>query len=280
MTAKLIIALVIAFAIQAIAFVHLKWDVFGYAGLTSKVWRSGWIWQLVTFQFLHAGILHIFFNGLSIWWFGRFVEMSFGGVRMLRLWVAGGLAGALVQLIVGAIAPNLYPDGTVGASAGAATLFAIFCRMQPDGFINWNFILQIRARYLFYVSLAISAFFTVVPMGSCVAHAAHLGGLLLGWAYIHFGYHREFSSFDFPSVLADRVKSLFRRKPRVQPRVIPARFRAEPAAPRQVSETSDADFIAREVDPILEKIAQHGIQSLTPAEKRTLEAARQKVAKR
>jgi hypothetical protein len=57
-----------------------------------------------------------------------------------------------------------------------------------------------------------------------------------------------------------------------------SRVRVE-AAPRREA-ASESDFIAREVDPILEKIAQHGIQSLTPAERQTLEAARQKVNRR
>ena len=52
------------------------------------------------------------------------------------------------------------------------------------------------------------------------------------------------------------------------------------AAPPRPEEPSDADFIAREVDPILDKIAREGIASLTPAERQTLEAARAKVARR
>lgn len=282
MTLKLIIALVIAYALQAIAQVHLHFDVFRYAGLTPNVWRSGWIWQLVTFQFLHGGLLHFFFNLLAVWSFGRYVERMFSGKRMLGLWIAGGVAGALVQLLVSAIAPDLYLPMTVGASAGASTLVAIFCLFEPDARVYWNFILPVKARYLFYALLAVSTFFTLVPNDPLVAHAAHLGGLLFGWGYIRFGFHREFSGPEIPSVFVDRVKSWFRRKPRAQARVIPTRFRAEPVAAKREADVAatDADFIAREVDPILEKIAQHGIQSLTPAEKRTLEAARQKVAKR
>jgi hypothetical protein len=50
--------------------------------------------------------------------------------------------------------------------------------------------------------------------------------------------------------------------------------------PAKVIEVSPEEFMAREVDPILEKIAAHGIQSLTAREKETLERARSKMTKR
>ena len=290
-TVWLLVALVAVFALEAVAEAYGGLSLASYGALSERVWRSGWVWQLVTFQFLHGSFTHLFFNGLGLWMFGRPIEAAFGGRRMIVLWLAGGLVGGLLQLGVSAAFPQGYSPVVVGASAGLMTFLAIFCRLEPDARILLALIVPVPARFLFYLSLGVALFFTVVPPRDGVAHAAHLGGLLYGWLWVATGGHRGEGLWR---QWIDRWESLREERRRVRTRparatqasprsaggsVLKPSFGAKAVPPRP-EEPSDADFIAREVDPILDKIAREGIASLTPAERQTLEAARAKVARR
>ena len=282
-TVMLLIALVVVFAADEIAKAYLGLSLQQHGALSSSVWQSGWVWQLVTFQFLHGGFPHLFFNGLGIWMFGRPIEAAFGGRRMLGLWMAGGLVGGLLQLGISAAFPNQFSPDVVGASAGLMTFLAIFCRLEPDARILLALIVPVPARFLFYFSVGVAVFFIVVPSRDGVAHAAHLGGLLFGWFWVQAGYHRGEGLWERLSEAWYRWNQQ-RQTPRSPSRaadgkIIKPSFRSD-SAPTPAKELSDAEFMAREVDPILDKIARDGIGSLTPAERQTLEAARKKVTRR
>lgn len=282
-TVMLLIALVVVFAADEIAKAYLGLSLQQHGALSSSVWQSGWVWQLVTFQFLHGGFPHLFFNGLGIWMFGRPIEAAFGGRRMLGLWMAGGLVGGLLQLGISAAFPNQFSPDVVGASAGLMTFLAIFCRLEPDARILLALIVPVPARFLFYFSVGVAVFFIVVPSRDGVAHAAHLGGLLFGWLWVQAGYHQGESLWDRLSEAWDRWNQQRQTSRPVsraaEGKIIKPSFRSA-SVPTPAKELSDAEFMAREVDPILDKIARDGIGSLTPAERQTLEAARKKVTRR
>ena len=283
-TVMLIIALGIVFALEAIAEAYIGVSLQQYGALSSRVWQSGWVWQLVTFQFLHGSFTHLFFNGLGVWMFGRPIEAAFGGRRMLGLWLVGGLVGGLLQLAVSAAFPDGFSQRVVGASAGLMTFLAIFCRLEPDARILLALIVPVPARFLFYFSVGVALFFTVVPSHDGVAHAAHLGGLLFGWFWVQAGYHRGEGLGDRLSEAWQRWRQQRRSRGTsasraASGRILKPTFGSKPAVARP-EKLSDAEFMAREVDPILEKIARDGIGSLTAAERQTLEDARKKVARR
>ena len=282
-TVMLLIALVVVFAADEIAKAYLGLSLQQHGALSSRVWQSGWVWQLVTFQFLHGGFAHLFFNGLGIWMFGRPIEAAFGGRRMLGLWIAGGLVGGLLQLGISAAFPNQFSPDVVGASAGLMTFLAIFCRLEPDARILLALIVPVPARFLFYFSVGVAVFFIVVPSRDGVAHAAHLGGLLFGWFWVQAGYHRGESLWDRLSEAWHRWNQQRQTSRPVsraaEGKIIKPSFRSD-SAPTPAKELSNAEFMAREVDPILDKIARDGIGSLTAAERQTLEAARKKVTRR
>jgi len=130
-----------------------------------------------------------------------------------------------------------------------------------------------RARTLVWISLGISIFGIIRPIGN-VAEGAHLGGLLAGIAYVKWIVQGNLS-FPWPSF----------RFPRRRER----RLASAPSAKRSFwqqhklpddADLQSAEFISREVDPILDKISAHGIHSLTERERRILEAARARMAKR
>ena len=273
----LIISLIVAFALQEINAVYIHFPVGDYLVLSNEGLRHGYVWQLLTFQFLHAGFLHLFFNLIGVWFFGRFVEERLGKGHFLKLYFLSGVAGGLLQSLLGWVFPYHFGAGVVGASAGVCGLIAAFSIIEPDATIMAYFFIPIRAKYLLYIEGAIALFFTIVPADG-VAHAAHLGGILFAVGYMRWGLNASRAWADWNPfhrklrrermVKAATVKpsplSKLRRRPRVE----------------DAQEVPSAEFISQQVDPILDKISAHGIQSLTDSEREILQAARARMSKR
>lgn len=274
----LMIVLAIAFAVQCINDVYVKALVEDKLALTPDALTKGYVWQLLTFQFLHGSIGHLLGNLLGLWFFGRSVEHFLGKSRYLLAYFGSGVAGGLLQGVLMILFPGHFGMFVFGASAGVMGVFAIFAILESHAEIRWNFIFPIRADVLLWITAAISLFFTLVPShrGGFVAHAAHLGGILFGWVFVKLKWHQDFQPLPWVEWF-----EYFKRRRRARP-IVKVRFPRgnswEPdAAPPRPKE--DPDFISKEVDPILEKISAHGIHSLTEREKEILAKAQSRLGK-
>src|SRR5271154_1510412 len=103
-----------------------------YFALSLDGLRNGYVWQLLTFQFMHVGWMHIIFNSLAIFFFGRPVETVLGRSRFLALYLSSGIIGGAVQMLFALCLPNYFGGAVVGASAGAYGLVAAFA------VLNWQ----------------------------------------------------------------------------------------------------------------------------------------------
>lgn len=269
-TVVLIIINAVVFLLQyAVArFTTIPFDY--YFALSLDGLRHGYVWQLVTYMFMHAGLLHILFNCWAIYIFGIEVEQALGRNSYIALYFASGIIGGLVQTATGLLLGGYFAGEVLGASAAAFGLVAAYAIMFPDRIILLFFIIPLRARYLLVgaAALAIVGMFTP-EVGPHVAHAAHLGGMITGILFIRYAAHWEWRLPHLPS---------FRRRapPRRLVKVASGNGWRRP----KPEELPPEEFLSKEVDPILDKISAHGIQSLTERERRILEAARQKMGKR
>jgi membrane associated rhomboid family serine protease len=231
--------------------------------------KHGYVWQLLTFQFMHAGWLHLLFNSLAIFFFGRTVETAFGSRRFLSIYLISGMVGGLVQMLFALLMPS-FDSPVVGASAGASGLVAAFAVLnwtEPFTLILYFIPITMRGRTLLWVSIGM-AVFGILNVRSHVANAAHLGGILVGFIYARQVLHGQWPQWH-----------LFPRRERPR-KVAVTRTRENKfwhSGPAQDEEVSTDNFLQDEVDPILEKISAHGIQSLTSRERSILEAARKKM---
>ncbi len=270
----LMVALVAAFALQQISYVYLRWPVDEHLALTRDALLRGRAWQLVTFQFLHAGLWHLLCNLLGIWFFGRFVEERLGRAQFLQVYFLSGAVGGILYAALAVLFPDFFGRvPVVGASAGVFGLVAAFATLEPETQILLFFFVPIRAKYLLVGAAAIALFFTLVPADPGIAHAAHLGGIFTGYGFVRWGdgWRNRLARWQSPSA-RQRKRELVRA----------ATLRRRPwrqGPPDADSEIPSEEFMAKEVDPILEKISAHGIQSLTERERRILEAARQKMVR-
>lgn len=273
MTLVLLVVNVAAYCLQNIATRWLDFPVHVWFALSLEGLRHYCFWQLLTFQFLHGGLLHLLLNGLVIYFFGREVEAALDRGRFLLLYFGSGVVGGVVQILAAVLAPAQFGGFVVGASAGAFGLVAAFARLFPERQITlllfFVFPLTLRAKYLLWGSAILAGLGVLFP-GDHIAHAAHLGGMLTGVFFVHHIAHRSWPRFR-PRVL--------RPAPPEMASVSSRRAWGRPST-GSLDELPPDEFISREVDPILDKISAHGIHSLTPRERQILEAARQKMVKR
>lgn len=271
-TIILLITLAVCFVVQSVIYSYSRsgTGLLYYLELSGNVLRRGYLWQFVTFQFLHAGFFHVLFNCLTLYFVGNALETAMSRGNWLRVYFGAGLFGGLLHAMGNLITPYNFPTPVVGASAGLMGLIAAFACMFRGNIVRVYFVIPVPAAALFYILMGLSIFWILVPAGGPgYAHGAHLGGLLFGWAYVKWFMHYE---WKFPAIT-------FFRRPKVFVKTRRASKWPEGKAPERGDLPSE-EFISREVDPILDKISAHGIQSLTERERKILEAARAKMAKR
>lgn len=245
-----------------------------YFALSFPGMAHGYIWQLLTFQFMHANLWHIVGNSLAIFFFGRTVETALGGRTFITLYFTSGVIGGLVQMLYAVIAHDT--TSVVGASAGAAGLIGAFCLLAWDErftILIYFFIpVSLRGKTMFIGSIVLFSAM-MMNVNSHIANAAHLGGVLAGFFYVrqivqgrwHLPQWKRAARTAAPRALAARSvgkKSFWNNS------VPPA------------EDLSPDEFLQKEVDPILDKISASGIQSLTTREREILEKARSRMNKR
>ena len=239
-----------------------------YLALSADGMRRGFLWQAVTYMFLHDGIWHILINLIILWFFGREVEYFIGPKYFTRLYFMAGIFGAALWLAFN-FAPFkidgrlIYPT-CMGASAAVLGCVIAFATLFPEREVTLLlfFILPVglRAKYLALIAIA----FDVVPLlqgtDVGVAHLAHLGGAAFGYLYIkQLGYGTAPRWLSWFQSVGARLKPRRRAKPR---------------------DMSSEEFVSKQIDPILDKIAREGMQSLTRRERKILESARDLMQKR
>ena len=225
-----------------------------YLALSREGIANGYYWQFLTYMFLHGGLIHLLVNCVGLYFAGREVEIVCGPKHLLGMYFLGGICGGILQLLMGPAHIHL-----IGASAGVCAILLAFTTMLPEleitALIFFIIPIRMRAKWLGRIVVWSSIFFALTGLGGEIGHVAQLGGALTGWFYtrrLGFG-----GAFWLQHFFQDR-RRLRERQERMGPN----------------------EFISQEIDPILDKIAREGIQSLTRSERHILELGREKIAKK
>ncbi|MBN2071789.1 MAG: rhomboid family intramembrane serine protease [Candidatus Krumholzibacteriota bacterium] len=240
---KIVIANVIVFFLQIILSRTGFQDFF--ALYPRDVIFKGYIWQLVTYMFLHGSLSHIFFNMIVIWMFGTTLEQVWGSRRFLKYYFICGLGGAVFSFIFSFNVP------VIGASAAGYGILLAYAVLFPYNQIYIWGIIPIRARTLVIILGAVSFVFGIAG-GGIIAHFAHLGGMAAGLIYLK-NDHRSRGFFSWLSRLWDRFP-------------LKISFEKDQDDKRGAA-ANDAD----KIDSILDKISEKGYENLSETEKRILE---------
>jgi len=147
------------------------------------------LWQVVTYAFLHGSLMHLLFNMLALYMFGGEIERVWGQRRYTTYYFACVVGAALAQLTVVTLQGGL-PYPTVGASGGVFGLLLAFGMMFPRRMILLIFPPIPMPAWLFVTLYGvIELVLGVTGSQAGVAHFAHLGGMVAGFALIQYWRH-------------------------------------------------------------------------------------------
>ena len=212
-------------------------------------------WTPLTYMFMHAGIFHILFNMLWLYWIGQIFEEYLGNKRTIGVYLLGGLTGAIFFVaaynIFPFFAPVLAGSTVVGASASVMAIIVATATLLPDYSISLILLGPVKLKWiaLFYVILD----FLSIAGPNAGGEFAHLGGALFGFIYI--------KQLQRGNDWIGAIAGIFKKRPKM----------------KVVSRNSDRNASGKprqdEIDRILDKITESGYESLSKQERETLSRA-------
>lgn len=219
-------------------------------------------WTIISYMFLHQNFLHLLFNMLGLYWFGKMFLYHFEQDKILSLYILGGLAGAVLYFI----SFNLFPAFSglnsllLGSSASIFAILVAISFYEPDKEIHLFFIGRFPLKYvaLFYIFLSVIGISTYNPGGNI----AHLGGAF--WGYLYITQLKK--GKDIGAWLTNfykKVIELFKPKPKIK-----VTFKQPPRDDHEYNRQKSQH--QKEINRILEKISKSGYDSLTKNEKEIL----------
>jgi membrane associated rhomboid family serine protease len=177
-------------------------SVLGLLGLRPEsVLRGFWVWQPVTYMFLHAGLFHILFNMLALWMFGVDLERRWGQTFFLKYYFVTGVGAAVATLLLSLVPIGfgdlLWNTVTVGASGAVYGLLLAYALYFPDRPIYIMALFPVPARYFVLIMGGIALMSSVGGDQGGVANTAHLGGLLFGYLYLRVWRTRPLAEIKY-----------------------------------------------------------------------------------
>lgn len=235
-------------------------------------------WTIITYMFTHQGFIHLLFNLLWLWWFGKIFLSYLDQRKLVSVYIMGGLAGALLYIVLFNIFPAFAGAVNVsvalGASASVMALVISTAVYLPDLELHLLFFGRVKLKYLALVTFLITSVFDFsVNTGGKIAH---IGGALMGLAYgqgVRNG--RDFGAWL--NRIIDFFVTLFKpgRRLKVKYKKAGASFSAGKAKTDHEYNAAKAER-QKEIDYILDKISKGGYDSLSKEEKAILFSESQK----
>jgi membrane associated rhomboid family serine protease len=240
-------------------------------------------WTILTYMFLHYDFLHILFNMLWLFWFGKIFLEYLEPKRLLSIYLLGGFFGAVLYIASFNLLPAFKTITAISVALGAsASVYAIVIAISayvPDYSIGLLFIGRVKLKYIaiFVVVLDLLS----IAKGNPGGHIAHLGGALFGYLFaIRLKKGKDITK-GFSATM-DYLLSQFKSKPKM--RVSENKFKTSQQSKKTAGPKSSNDLeynkqkadLQAEIDRILDKISKYGYDSLSKDEKNTLFDQRKK----
>lgn len=249
-------------------------------GIRVKVESNLYPWQLITYQFLHGGPFHLFFNMFALWMFGIELEHIWGSNRFLTFYLLSGIGAGLLQIFISDVT-------TVGASGSVFGVLLGFGMTFPDRKIfMFPLFIPISAKYFVMIFAGIELISGLFFRNSGVAHFAHLAGAATGFLLLKYGdQFRIYEIFDKLWVGLSKMinsnsssSSAYGGRSNVYSQTSQTKWRTSTSSssnnPTKTRTTYSKSYVIdgeeitqNTIDDILDKISASGYQNLTDREK-------------
>lgn len=153
-------------------------------GLSGSGLAQGMLWQFITCQFLHAGILHLAVNMMGLWFTGNILERVLGARNFVFLYLLCGICGGILQLV---ISPGPTLIGASGAVSGLVAAFStLYPRMPITALLFFVIPVRMQAMWLGIIVVGLSLFFLLSGLFNDIGNGAHIGGALAGFCWVKY----------------------------------------------------------------------------------------------
>ncbi len=217
-----------------------------------KVIQKAYLWQPLTYLFLHAGFLHIGVNMFVLWMFGNELERVWGKREFLKYFFIAGIGAGLFT----AILTRSSSIPVVGASGAIYGLLLAYGLLYPNRKVYLYFLVPVKMKFVIAGLAAVAFFASLTPGQSPVSHLTHLSGMAIGFLYLRREWILQFINGRTAK------PSVHDRKPG--------------GKNRSASSILNDSLLARRVDDVLDKMQGVGWEGLTQSEKNILYDASKK----
>ena len=231
----------------------------GYGSLVPVAYEQ--IWRYLTYAFVHVDLWHFLFNMLALWMFGDDVALAIGYRRFWILYLFCAVFAGVFSIpfyLFGAMSPMTFIIGASGALMG---VFVAYAKLFPERGILMFFIIPMKIKHAIWIFVALDVLFA--GSGDTIAHFTHLGGIASGFLCMYL----------FDNSIWDKLRGEFKE-----------RRKDKPAGTPDDPLEGEVRFMDRQkqLDMILKKVSEGGVNSLTEAEKTFLveESARRRGGRR
>ena len=164
--------------------------LFIFGLIPRMVWNDFFLWQLVSYIFLHGDIFHLLFNLLALYMFGCELERLWGSRFFLKYFFITGIGAGICTVF---FTPSLLIP-TIGASGAVFGILLAYALYYPNQIVYLNFLFPIKIKYLVLIYGLLTFYFSLSGTGGNIAHIAHLGGMVFGFIYLRPRFFKSFFS--------------------------------------------------------------------------------------
>ncbi len=234
------------------------------AALNQLILRS---WTSLSYMFVHKDLMHLFFNMISLYWFGKIFTVYFSEKQLVGIYILGGFLGFVLYLTAFNLIPlysnNIENTVLLGASGAIMAIIVAAAMKSPNLEMQLLFIGNVKLKFI-AIGVVLLSFFGITSSNGG-GQLAHLGGALAGYLFI-VSLRQGYDITNGISKILDTIANLFgKRQLKVKPNTI-----------KKTKYMSDAEFNANkakkmeQINHILDKIKSSGYESLSAEEKKKL----------
>ena len=227
-------------------------------------------WSIITYMFMHHDFIHLIFNLLTLYWFGKIFTDYFSQKQLVGLYFLGGIGGAIFYILAYNFIPNLnshiFLSYLIGASASVMAIIFALVRYIPDEEVNLALIGPVKLKYLGIAMLVLDVIGTTsINAGGSIAH---IGGALIGFLFAHLILNSRKDITEPINKVISWVNNLFKQNKK--PKFTVHRNTSKTDEEWNVENHNRRRENNEEIDRILEKIKKTGYANLSDEEKKKL----------
>lgn len=233
-------------------------------------------WSIITYMFMHDGLIHLFFNMLLLYWFGQFFLNFFSAKHLRGLYFLGGILGGLFFILAYQVFPifrnQVSGASLIGASASVLAIVIAIAYKKPNHSIRLLLVGSIKLKYL-ALFVVITDLLTITSNNSG-GHIAHLGGAFAGYLFaLSLSKGIDLTQWinsvlDIPINIKQSYKKRRQRRKDKKMKVAYKNKQTKRAQDYNYNEQKKSS--EAEIDHILDKIKESGYNNLSEEEKRKL----------